>query len=150
MKKRLNIIFTAWPTISAIVIKDFLTMRPSLPGRKYRKQTAILRSFIFRAPFCIVRVKRKAGIRCMICGGNIVISRHGRVWSLFRRPPLNSKERFFRSVVFRVCQIHMAEWLYIKARHWSANVEWFLHLNAMRKWKKSLYNVGAKWYDVIV
>ncbi|MDE6847611.1 MAG: hypothetical protein K2J99_17825 [Lachnospiraceae bacterium] len=53
-------------------------------------------------------------------------------------PPLNKKERFFRSIVFRLCPIRMAEWLYIKARHWSANVEWFLHLNAMRKWQRHL------------
>lgn len=40
-------------------------------------------------------------------------------------PPLNTAERFFRKV-FQICPIHMAEWLYVKARHWSANVEWFL------------------------
>ena len=40
-------------------------------------------------------------------------------------PPLNIAERFFRHL-FQMCPIRIAEWLYIKARHWSANVEWFI------------------------
>ena len=40
-------------------------------------------------------------------------------------PPLNTAEKFFRKI-FQTCPICMAEWLYIKARHWSANVEWFV------------------------
>lgn len=40
-------------------------------------------------------------------------------------PPLNIAERFFRKV-FQICPIGIAEWLYIKARHWSANVGWFI------------------------
>lgn len=40
-------------------------------------------------------------------------------------PPLNLKERFFRKI-FQIMPIRLAEWLYIKARHWSANLEWFL------------------------
>ena len=42
-------------------------------------------------------------------------------------PPLNIAERFFRKL-FQICPIRIAEWIYIKARHWSANVEWFFSI----------------------
>lgn len=40
-------------------------------------------------------------------------------------PQLNLREKFFRKI-FQVCPIRFAEWMYIKARHWSANLEWFV------------------------
>lgn len=39
-------------------------------------------------------------------------------------PPLNTSEKFFR-MLFKILPMPMAEWLYIKGRHWSANVQWF-------------------------
>ncbi len=40
-------------------------------------------------------------------------------------PPLNYSERFFR-LLFKFLPMPLAEWLYIKARHWSANLQWLV------------------------
>lgn len=40
-------------------------------------------------------------------------------------PPLILPEKVYRWL-FKYCPIRLAEWLYIKGRHWSANVQWFV------------------------
>lgn len=40
-------------------------------------------------------------------------------------PPLNLPEKFFR-LLFKILPTSLAEWVYIKGRHWSANVQWFI------------------------